>query len=214
MPDLVERLHTYTDPAARQHRRGDARAARCPRRMSGAACAARAARRSDRRSAPRGCPCATPRRRPSTSSALPLEARRQGRHGGVADERHRQLGAVARHVARPEERRVRPRRERAGVEPQVQDALTSAAAAPSIETPEASIVPASSTSMSKRAESPTGCPAEGAVETHVGGSRSSRMRPAPVTSSGPGGAMSSALPVSSLAIVSGSLGCPARGRAA
>ncbi len=35
------------------------------------------------------------------------------------------------------------------------------------------------------------------------------MRPAPVTSSGPAGAMSSALPISSLAIVSGSLGCPA-----
>ena len=46
---------------------------------------------------------------------------------------------------------------------------------------------------SKRAESPTGCPADGAVETQAGGSRSSRMRPAPVTSSGPGGAMSSAL---------------------
>ena len=35
------------------------------------------------------------------------------------------------------------------------------------------------------------------------------MRPAPVTSSGPGGAMSSALATSSLAIVSGSLGWPA-----
>ena len=54
-------------------------------------------------------------------------------------------------------------------------------------------MPASSTSTSKRAESPTGCPAAGTVETHVGGSTSRRMRPAPVTSSGPGGAMSSAL---------------------
>ena len=71
------------------------------------------------------------------------------------------------------------------------------------------MVPPSSTEMSKRAVSPTGCPADGAVEIHAGGSTSSRMRPAPVTSSGPGGAMSSALAISCFAIESGSLGCPA-----
>ena len=54
------------------------------------------------------------RRRWTTSATVGARA--------VAHERHRLLGAVARHVARPEDRRVRARRERARVEAQVQDA--------------------------------------------------------------------------------------------
>ena len=100
------------------------------------------------------------------------------------------------HVARPEHAPCAgPRRERAACRGAGAGCpATSAAATPSIETPEASMVPrVVDVDVEARRCRPTGCPADGAVEIHVGGSRSSRMRPAPVTSSGPGGAMSSAL---------------------
>ena len=148
---------------------GRAAAGRCePRALPAGngqrhACARHVQRRRSRRGSPRRRLPVRDSASPSgTSSALPRALRRDRRRRVVDDEVRPLLGAVARHVARPEDAPCGgPARASRVSKRWCRRPGTSASATPSTETPDVSIVPASSALMSRRAAAPTGCPGAG-----------------------------------------------------